>query len=159
MARIEAQLSSFAKQDVASRRHQQAPGVGALTATALSASAGELMRFGSGRHFAAWLVLTPKEYSSGKTLRLGAITKRGDPYLRTLLIHGARSVLNAARMKHKRGQALDRFHVWALEVADRRGQNKATVALANKLARRLWAMTRDGKPFDGDHVSAAPTAG
>lgn len=159
MAGIEAQLSSFAKQDVASRRHQQAPGVGVLTATAISASAGELMRFTSGRHFAAWLGLTPKEHSSGKTRRLGAITKRGDPYLRTLLIHGARSVLNAARMKHKRGQTLDRFHAWALEVADRRGQNKATVALANKLARRLWAMTRDGKPFDGDHLSAAPGAG
>ena len=156
MVRIEAQLSSFAKQDAASRRHRQAPGVGVLTATALAASAGDLSRFSSGRHFAAWLGLTPKEYSSGKTRRLGAITKRGDAYLRTLLIHGARSVLNAATTKRKRGQALDRFHAWALEVAARRGHNKAAVALANKLARRLWAMTRDGKPFDGDHVSAMP---
>jgi hypothetical protein len=58
--------------------------------------------------------------------------------------------------QHKRGRALDRFHAWALEVAHRRGYNKAAVAVANKLARRLWAMTRDGKPFDGDHLSAAP---
>jgi transposase len=156
MQRIEVQLSSFAKRDAASRRHQQAPGVGVLTATALSASAGDLQRFASGRHFAAWLGLTPKEFSSGKVRKLGSITKRGDPYLRTLLIHGARAVLYAAMTRHKHGQTLDRFHAWALEIAERRGHNKAAVALANKLARRLWAMTRDGKPFDGDHLSAAP---
>jgi transposase len=156
MAQIEHRLAAFARHDRDSRRHQQAPGVGLLTATALSASAGDLLRFASGRHFAAWLGLTPKEFSSGKTRKLGAITKRGDPYLRTLLIHGARAVLVSALAQHKRGRALDRFHAWALEVAHRRGHNKAAVAVANKLARRLWAMTRDGKPFDGDHLSAAP---
>jgi transposase len=88
--------------------------------------------------------------------KLGSITKRGDPYLRTLLIHGARSVLNAATAKRKRGQALDRYHAWALSVAERCGKNKAAVALANKLARRLWAMTRDGTSFDGDHLSVVP---
>ena len=72
------------------------------------------------------------------------------------LIHGARAVLNAAMMKRKREQKLDRFHAWAPEVAARRGHNKAAVALTNKLARRLWAMTRDGKPFDDYHVSAMP---
>jgi transposase len=156
MAQIEQRLAAFAKHDRDSRRHQQAPGVGLLTATALSASAGDLLRFASGRHFAAWLGLTPKEFSSGKTRKLGAITKRGDPYLRTLLIHGARAVLVSALTQHKRGRALDRFHAWALEVASRRGHNKAAVAVANKLARRLWAMARDGKPFDGDHLSNAP---
>ena len=105
-----------------------------------------------------WLGLTPREHSSGRKRALGSITKRGDPYLRTLLIHGARSTLVAALLRRKRGQALDRFQTWALEVAERRGHNKAVVALANKLARRLWAMTRDGKPFDGDHLSAAPVA-
>lgn len=156
MQTIERQLAQFAKHDAASRRHQQAPGVGVLTATALAASAGDLLRFASGRHFAAWLGLTPREHSSGRNRKLGSITKRGDPYLRTLLIHGARSVLITAMTQRKRGQALDRFHAWALTVAERRGHNKAAVALANKLARRLWAMTRDGKPFDGDHLSAAP---
>lgn len=156
MTQIERRLAAFAREDRDSRRHQQAPGVGLLTATALSASAGDLHRFASGRHFAAWLGLTPKEFSSGKTRKLGAITKRGDSYLRTLLIHGARAVLYAALTQHKRGRPLDRFHAWALEVAARRGHNKAAVAVANKLARRLWAMTRDGKPFDGDHISVVP---
>lgn len=158
MADIERQLDAFASRDVDSRRHQQAPGVGVLTATAISASAGDLHRFASGRHFAAWLGLTPREHSSGRKRVLGSITKRGDPYLRTLLIHGARSALCAALLRRKRGQALDRFQAWALKVAERRGHNRAAVALANKLARRLWAMTRDGKPFDGDHVSVAPIA-
>lgn len=158
MLLIEQRLAAFARQDRDSRRHQQAPGVGLLTATALSASAGDLHRFASGRHFAAWLGLTPKEFSSGKSRKLGSITKRGDPYLRTLLIHGARAVLVSALTQHKHGRALNRFHAWALEVAARRGHNKAAVAVANKLARRLWAMTRDGTAFDGDHISAAPAA-
>jgi hypothetical protein len=64
--------------------------------------------------------------------------------------------LVSALTHHNRGRALDRFHAWALEVASRRGHNKAAVAVANKLARRLWAMARDGKPFDGDHLSNAP---
>lgn len=156
MIDIEHRLAAFARHDADSLRHRQAPGVGVLTATALSASAGDLHRFPSGRHFAAWLGLTPKEHSSGRNRKLGAITKRGDPYLRTLLIHGARSVLLSATLRHKRGQPLDRFHAWALVLAERRGHNKAAVALANKLARRLWAMTRDGASFDGDHISVAP---
>ena len=156
MLEIERRLDGFARRDSDSRRHQQAPGVGVLTATAISASAGDLRRFTSGRHFAAWLGLTPREHSSGRSRKLGSITKRGDPYLRTLLIHGARSALNAALMRHKRGQVLDRLQSWALEVAERRGHNKAAVALANKLARRLWAMARDGASFNGDHVSTAP---
>jgi transposase len=156
MARIERRLTAFARHDVDSHRHQQAPGVGVLTATAISASAGDLHRFATGRHFAAWLGLTPREHSSGRSRKIGSITKRGDPYLRTLLIHGARSVLCAALSRRKRRQPLDRFQSWALAVAERRGHNKAAVALANKLARRLWAMTRDGKPYDGDHISVAP---
>jgi len=156
MGEIERQLAAFAHRDIDNRRHQQAPGVGVLTATAITASAGDLHRFASGRHFAAWLGLTPREYSSGRSRKLGAITKRGDPYLRTLLIHGARSVLNAAMTQRKRGQALDRLQAWALEVASRRGHNKVAVAVANKLARRLWAMTRNGTTLDGDHVSKMP---
>ena len=156
MVDIEKHFDAFARHDVDCRRHLQVPGVGVMTATAIAASAGDLHRFVSGRHFAAWLGLTPREHSSGRSRKLGSITKRGDPYLRTLLIHGARSALCAALLRRKRGEALDRLQIWALEVAERRGHNKAAVALANKLTRRLWAMTRDGKPFDGNHASTAP---
>lgn len=79
-------------------------------------------------------------------------------YLRTLLIHGARAVLQAARFKHRRGQALDALQTWALKVQAARGHNKAACALANKLARRLWAMEHHGKRFDPNHISRRPVA-
>ena len=128
------------------------------TAAALRASAGDLSRFRSGRQFSAWLGLTPREHSSGQQRRLGGLTKRGDVYVRTLLIHGARAVLQAARMKQRRGQDLDPLQAWALKVQDTRGHNKAACALANKLARRLWAMDHHGTPFDPRHVSERPRA-
>ena len=81
------------------------------------------------------------------------ITKRGDVYLRTLLIHGARSALVAAHTARKRGQPLDRTQHWALALAERKGHNKAAVALANKTARRLWAAEHHGTSFDPEHVS------
>jgi len=119
-------------------------GVGLLTATALVAFVGDVQRFPSGRHFASYLGLTPRETSSGLRRRLGAISKRGDPYLRMLLIHGARSVLcHAKRTKGKR----DPLRAWALERERARGHNKAAVALANKLARIVWAVWRHGRPF------------
>ena len=130
-----------------------APGVGLITATAMSASIGDFARFPSGRHFASALGLTPREHSSGGTRRLGRITKRGDTYLRTLLIHGARSALVAAHTARKRGQPLDRTQQWALALAERKGHNKAAVALANKTARRLWAAEHHGASFDAEHVS------
>ena len=139
-------------------RYQRVPGVGLLTATALRAGAGDLSRFKSGRQLSAWLGLTPREHSSGQQRRLGRMTKRGDAYLRTLFIHGARAVLQGARMKLKRGQPLDPLQSWALGVQDKRGHNKATCALANKLARRLWAMEHHGKGFDAYHISRQPIA-
>jgi transposase len=112
------------------------PGIGLLTATALIASVGDPSRFRSGRRLSSCLGLVPREHSSGCSRHLGSITKRGDPYLRTLLTHGARSVLWAA--KHdKHPDALRR---WALSVQARRGHNRATIALANKLARIAWAV-------------------
>ena len=117
------------------RRLQTIPGIGLLTATAVAASTGNLERFPSARHFASSLGLTPREASSGSTRRLGRITKRGDPYVRTLLIHGARSVLHHA----KRCERPDRLRRWALERERDLGHNKAAVALANKLARIIWA--------------------
>ncbi len=158
MAGIEQRLEEFATRDVAVQRYRRVPGVGLLTATALRASAGDLSRFRSGRQLSAWVGLTPREHSSGQQRRLGGLTKRGDAYLRTLLIHGARAVLQAAQMKQRRGQALDPLQQWALSVQDRQGHNKAACALANKLARRLWSMEHHGKTFDPRHVSQRPLA-
>lgn len=158
MAAIEQRLEAFASREVTVQRYRQVPGIGLLTATALRAGAGELSRFRSGRQLSAWLGLTPREHSSGQQRRLGRLTKRGDAYLRTLLIHGARAVLQAARMKQRRGQALDPLQQWALSVQDRQGHNKAACALANKLARRLWAMEHHGRAFDPHHVSQRPLA-
>ena len=96
----------------------------------------EPSRFRSGRRLASCLGLVPREHSSGSSRHLGSITKRGDPYLRTLLTHGARSVLWAA--KHDKNS--DALRRWALSVQARRGHNRATIALANKLARIAWAV-------------------
>ena len=156
MAAIEQRLSEFARHDPVSARYQQVPGIGLLTATALRASVGALDRFRSGRYFAAWLGLTPREHSSGNQRRLGRISKRGDGYLRLLLIHGARASLRAAHLRAQRGQPVNRLQTWALALQQRSGHNKAAVALANKTARRLWAMEHHGTPFDSDHLSVRP---
>jgi transposase len=107
------------------------PGIGLLIATSLVAFVGDPHCFPSGRHFASYLGLTPRESSSGLQRRLGAISKRGDSYLRMLLVHGARSFLWHAK-KTKRPAAL---HHWALHLEQQRGHNKAALAVANKLAR------------------------
>lgn len=156
MTAIEDRLQEFAQRDVTTQRYQQVPGIGLMTATALRASVGSLDRFRSGRHLSAWLGLVPREHSSGSHRRLGRITRRGDTYLRTLLIHGARAVLQSARMKQRRGQVLDPLQAWAIDVQQRQGHNKAAVALANKLARKLWAIEHHGTHFDAHHVSERP---
>lgn len=121
------------------------PGIGLLTATALVATVGDVQRFPSGRHFASYLGLTPREHSSGSRRHLGAISKRGDRYLRMLLIHGARAVLWHA--KTKTATLPDRLRTWALQLERLRGHNKAAVALANKLARIAWAVWKHGEVF------------
>jgi transposase len=156
MERIESDLAEFAARDLRSQRFQTATGIGLLTATALSASQGDLDRFPSGRHFASSLGLTPREFSSGNSRRLGKLTRRGDIYLRTLLIHGARSLLQRAALRRRQGKALDRMSDWALSLCDRIGRNKATCAVANKLARRLWAAEHHRVAFDPNHVSELP---
>lgn len=153
MGAIEQSLRQIAQDDAVCVRYQQAPGIGVLTATALHASAGSLDRFRSGRHFAAWLGLTPREHSSGNQRRLGRISKRGDGYLRMLLIHGARAALRAAHVGAQRGLPLTRMQGWVLELQQRVGHNKAAVALANKTARRLWAAEHHRCSFDPDHIS------
>lgn len=144
---IDRELARLNAEDPVVERLLQIPGVGPLTATALRASVVDIQRFPSGRHFSSYLGLTSREHSSGERRRLGRITKQGDPYLRTLLIHGARSVLLAARSAQRRGHTLDRLRTWALDVQERRGHNKAAVALANKLARIVWATWRHGRDF------------
>ena len=143
---VEAQLEGIAGHSPRVRRLRTIPGVGLLTATAIVASIGEFTRFPSARHFASALGLTPRESSSGNVRRLGRITKRGDPYLRTLLIHGARSVLHHA----KRNRRPDRLRSWALERERARGHNKAAVAVANKLARIVWAVAVRDDDYRGE---------
>ena len=144
---LDRELKRLHEHDPAIERLLKVPGIGDLTATALRASVVDIQRFPSGRHFASYLGLTSRENSSAERRRLGRISKQGDPYLRTLLIHGARSVLLAARSAQRRGLALDRLRTWALDVQERRGHNKATVALANKLARIVWATWRHERDF------------
>lgn len=157
IAAIELHLQAFADADLRCQRLQRAGGIGLITATALSASVGEFDRFPSGRHFASSLGLTPREHSSGHVRRLGRVTKRGDVYLRMLLVHGARAVLRSATLARKKQQPLDRTRAWALALAERIGHNKAAVALANKQARRLWAAEHHRSAFDPDHVSVQNT--
>jgi transposase len=120
------------------------PGVGILTASALVAFVGDIRRFRSGRDFAAYLGLTPREYSSGAIRRLGAITKHGNSYLRMLLIHGARAALRAGTVSRHP----DDLRTWAVGVAARKGHNAAAVALGNKLARVCWRVWHDQRPFE-----------
>ena len=145
--RIDRELARLNEHDPIVERLLKIPGIGPLTATALRASVIDVQRFPSARHFASWLGLTSREHSSGERRRLGRISKQGDPYLRTLLIHGARAVLLAARTAQRRASSLDRLRTWALDVQERRGHNKATVALANKLARIVWATWRHDRDF------------
>jgi transposase len=148
---VEKQLRVLAAQMPVVERLQSIPGVGLLTATALVAFVGSVLRFPTGRHFASYLGLTPREHSSGLRRHLGTISKRGDPYLRKLLIHGARAALLAA----KRPKQPDRLRTWALATETRRGHNKATVALANKLARIVWAVWRRDAAFESRAALAA----
>jgi len=147
----EGQLELLAGQLAAVQRLLTIPGVGLLIATALVAFVGDVRRFPSSRHFASYLGLAPRERSSGAIRRLGRISKRGDVYLRMLLIHGARSALRAATT-HKQP---DRLRSWALKVREHHGTRKAAVALANKLARIIWKVWRgDDTTFESSPHAA-----
>jgi len=137
---IERELATLADGDPVIQRLMRIPGVGLLTATAVVATVGHIHAFRRARCFASWLGLTPREWSSGGYRHLGAITKQGDVYLRCLLTHGARAVLRMAHLADHRGNPLTRFQQWALTVQRHRGHNKATIAVANKLARIIWVV-------------------
>jgi transposase len=127
----------------------QLQGVGPISASALIAGVGDFSVFKSGPQFAAWLGLTPRQYSSGGVSRLGRITKRGDGYLRSLLIQGAKVAVMTA---HKRHDAISK---WAVQLRQRVGWQKAAVALANKNARIVWALLYRGGSFDAEHLPRA----
>jgi transposase len=137
-------IERLANNNEVTRRLQQLRGVGPMVATALVATVGTAEQYHKGRQMAAAIGLTPRQHSSGGKDRLFGITKRGDVYLRTLLIHGARAVV--ARAKHKD----DRLSRWVTNIATRRHPNVAAVALANKTARTAWAMLRNETNYDPD---------
>jgi len=136
----ERRLNQAAKAETA-QQLMEIPGVGPITATAVMASVADPHHFRSGRDFAANLGLVPREHSSGGKQRLYGITCKGDSHLRTLLIHGARSALRSAANKP------DRQLCWARKVAERRSFNVAAVALANKMARVIWALLAHGRSY------------
>lgn len=140
---IERRLKQWHKDDAASQRIADIPGVGLLTATAAVATMGDARAFNSGREFAAWLGLVPRQSGSGGRVRLLGISKRGDTYLRTLLIHGARAALLNSKAPPE----------WAVNLAERRPRNVAVVALANKMARTIWALLAHGRVYKKGFVS------
>jgi len=143
------QIKQLCKESEACRRLERIEGIGPLTATALVAAAGNAASFRNGRQFAAWLGLVPRHQSSGGRTRLLGISKRGDRYIRTLLIHGARSALG--RIGHKN----DPRSRWLQKLCGRRPYNTAAVALANKNARIAWALLRHGEAYDQRRTVAA----
>lgn len=140
IGQLEAQLAEVAKVNPACQVLLSVPGIGLITSTAMVAAVGNPASFDSGRRYASFLGLTPREYSSGNSRYLGRISKRGDRYIRTLLTHGARSILHSAQMARRAGRDIDRLKTWALAVQARTNHNKAACALANKLARIAWAV-------------------
>lgn len=151
---VENQLEAISRQNPVIDHLRDVSGIGLLTATALYASANDAKHFRNGRHFASWLGLTPREYSSGHVRKLGGISKRGDRYVRMLLTHGARAVLLRAGQMQRANQPLNALQQWALQLKERTNHNKATCALANKIARIAWATWQHGTVFDPDQVAA-----
>lgn len=131
---LDREIASIAREDESARRLMEVPGIGALTATAVVAAVGDASAFASGRDFAAWLGLVPRQVTTGGRPRLLGITKRGNKYLRRLLVHGARSALPHLMAKETpQGR-------WLSGLLARRHRNVATVALAQKMARIIWAL-------------------
>jgi transposase len=145
-------IAGHLKDDVQAKAATQLMGVGPVTASAVVATVGDFKQFKNGAQFGAWLGLTPRQNSSGGKNNLGGITKRGDMYVRMLLIQGAKSAIMTA---HKRDDPISK---WAYQLREKSGWQKAVVALANKNARILWAVFARDKPFDANHVSMKPAS-
>lgn len=148
IGRLDQRIDAWGWKNQACKTILAIPGVGMLTATAMVATIGDVHTFKSGRHLAAYLGLVPKQSGTGGKVLLGGISKRGDPYVRTLLIHGARVVLNHLRRKNQPG--------WSLTLAQRRPSNVVAVAMANKTARTIWALLTHDRAYDRDYVSVRP---
>jgi len=148
---LEAQIKAWHRESAASCKLEKIPGIGPITASALVASIGNAKNFDDGRQLAAWLGLVPKQHSTGGKSKLLGISKRGDSYLRTLLIHGARSVILSASKK------LDKSR-WLRKLMERRNPNVAAVALANKNARIVWALLANEREFRSDYTPALTVA-
>jgi transposase len=139
---LERQIASWQRRESECRRIAAVPGVGKLTATAVIATVGDARAYRSGREFAAWLGIVPRQSGTGGRVKLLGISKRGDPYLRTLLIHGARTVLT------QQSRADRQLDPWLKGLLSRRPKNVVIVALANKMARTIWALLAHGREFD-----------
>jgi transposase len=150
LAWCDERIAAHAKDNSAVKAAATLLGIGPVTASAVVATVGDFKQFKNGAQFGAWLGLTPRQHSSGGKNNLGGITKRGDTYLRTLLIQGAKS---AVMTSHRRQ---DKISQWAVALRERSGWQKAVVALANKNARILWAVMTRGEAFDADHLSVKP---
>ena len=148
VAEMDEQIEIIARDNEAACRLQQLRGIGPITATALVAAVGDARQFKNGRQLSAALGLTPKQHSSGSKEQHLGISKRGDKYLRSLLIHGARSVIYAAKGK------TDRLSAWVTALAERSHANIAAAALANKTARIAWAMLKHGTNYEPDRMTA-----
>jgi transposase len=145
--KLDEQLKSYARSNSLIQRLMTIPGIGVTTATALFGSVPDIHAFKRGRQFSSWLGLTPREFSSGNTRTLGRISKRGDKYLRMLLIHGARAALLGAHRKRQSGGEVTRLQRWATDLQQTHHHNIATVALANKMARIIWATWTKGEDY------------
>jgi len=146
---LEVLIDGWHRRSEGSQKLAQIPGIGPLTASALVASIGDARNFKNGRELAAWLGLVPRQHSSGGKVLLQGISKRGDAYLRTLMIHGARSV---TRVAEKKSTPTDR---WTTGVLARRHKNIAAVARANKNARVVWALLAHDRDYNADYKWAA----
>jgi len=147
---LERTIGSYRQQEEQCRRIEAIPGVGPLSSTAVLASVGDARMFRSGRQFAAFLGLVPRQSGTGGRVRLLGISKRGDPYLRTLLIHGARAVVNHSSRPGRTAPP------WLQGLLSRRPKNVAIVAVANKMARTIWALLAHGRSFDQRWGQARP---
>jgi transposase len=145
---LEQQIQLWHRENQASRRLAEMPGIGPITASAIVATVGNAREFKNGRQLAAWMGLVPKQNCTGGKQNLLGISKRGDCYLRTLLIHGARSVIRHAERKADESS-------WLRKLMARRNKNVAAVALANKNARTIWALLAHDRTFRPDYIPAA----
>ena len=148
---LERQIQLWHRENEASRRLAEIPGIGPITASAIAATVGNAREFKNGRQLAAWMGLVPRQNSSGGKQNLLGISKRGDTYLRTLLIHGARSVIQYAEKKADESS-------WLRKLMARRNKNVAAVALANKNARTIWALLAHDRTFRSDYIRVAAAA-